>query len=213
MKIERRTMTTTVAAGLLAVRLAVGLTMAAHGYAKIFQGGRLTGTARWFESIGMRPGRVHAPLAALTEIGGGVLFACGLLTPLAAAAIIALMVVAAWTVHRKNGFFIVGNGWEYNFILAIVAVGVAVIGPGTFSLDDAIGLHALDDGWPGLLIAAGAGLGGGIGQVTMFFRPSPAAVCRPQAPAPAPGAASPEERTSPGQNQGAASQRSPRSHV
>jgi len=202
-------MTTTVAAGLLVVRLAVGLTMAAHGYAKVFRGGRLAGTARWFESIGMRPGRLHAPLAALTEIGGGVLFACGLLTPLAAAAIVALMLVAAWTVHRKNGFFIVGNGWEYNFILAVVAVGVAVTGAGTLSLDDATGLRTLDGGWPGLLIAVGAGLGGGIGQLAMFFRPpAPAPV-----PAPAPAATSAERRASRGQNQGAASRRSPRSHV
>ena len=177
-------MTTTVAAGLLVVRLAVGLTMAAHGYAKIFQGGRLAGTARWFDSIGMRPGRLHAPLAALTEIGGGVLFACGLLTPLAAGAILALMFVAAWTVHRQNGFFIVGNGWEYNFILAIVAVGVAITGAGTLSLDDAIGVHALGRGWPGLLIAVVAGLGGGISQVIVFFRP-PHPPIRPPAPAPA----------------------------
>lgn len=169
-------MTTTVDAGLLVIRLAVGLTMAAHGYAKVFRGGRLAGTARWFESIGMRPGRLHAPLAALTEIGGGLLFACGLLTPLAAAAIVALMLVAAWTVHRENGFFIVGNGWEYNFILAVVAVGIAITGGGALSLDAAIGphalgLHTLDRGWPGLLIVVGAGLGGGIGQLTMFFRP------------------------------------------
>jgi len=200
-------MTTTVASGLLLVRLAVGLTMAAHGYAKIFRGGRLAGTARWFESIGMRPGRLHAPLAALTEIGGGVLLACGLLTPLAAAAIVALMLVAAWTVHRENGFFIVGNGWEYNFILAIVAVGVAVTGAGTFSLDDAIGLHTLGSGWPGLLIALGAGLGGGIGQVAMFFHP------QAQAQAPAPAATPAEQRTPQDQAQGAASRRSPQSHV
>jgi putative oxidoreductase len=185
-------MTTTVDAGLLVIRLAVGLTMAAHGYAKVFRGGRLAGTARWFESIGMRPGRLQAPLAALTEIGGGLLFACGLLTPLAAAAIVALMLVAAWTVHRENGFFIVGNGWEYNFILAAVAVGVAITGGGALSLDAAIGRYALDRGWPGVLIAVGAGLGGGIGQLTMFFRP--------QAPSPDP-------------DPDPASRPSPRSHV
>lgn len=163
-------MTTTVDVGLLIARLAVGLTMAAHGYAKICRGGRLPGTARWFDSIGMRPGRLHAPLAALTEIGGGIALAAGLLTPLAAAAIVAVMLVAGWTVHRQNGFFIVGNGWEYNFILASVAVAVAVAGAGTLSLDAAIGLGALGRGWPGLLIALIAGLGGGIGQLLLFFR-------------------------------------------
>src|SRR3984957_3278062 len=168
-------MTTTVAAGLLVVRLAGGLALAAHRYATIFQGGRRAGTARWSESIGMRPGRLHAPLAALTEIAGGVLFACGLLTPLAAAAIVALMLVAAWTVHRGNGFFIVGNGWEYNFILAIVAIGVAVTGAGTLPLADAFALPCLHGGWPWLLVAAARGLGGGIGQLIMFFRPPPAA--------------------------------------
>ena len=187
-------MTATVAAGLLVVRLAVGLTITAHGYAKIFQGGRLAGTARWFESIGMRPGRLHAPLAALTEIAGGVLFACGLLTPLAAAAIVALMLVAAWTVHRRNGFFIVGSGWEYNFILAIVAVGVAVTGAGTLSLDDAFGLRGLEGGWPCLLIAAVGGLGGGIGQLIMFFRPPPATRPTPD-PAPAPADSRPSPRS------------------
>ena len=164
-------MTTTVDVGLLIVRLAVGLTMAAHGYAKIFRGGRLAGTARWFDSIGMRPGRLHAPLAALTELGGGIALAAGLLTPLAAAAIVAVMLVAAWTVHRGNGFFIVGDGWEYNVILAIVAAGVAVAGAGTLSLDALIGLGALGRGWPGLLIVAVAGLGGGLGQLALFFRP------------------------------------------
>ena len=165
-------MTTTVDVGLLIVRLAVGLTMAAHGYAKICRGGRLPGTARWFDSIGMRPGRLHAPLAALTEIGGGIALAAGLLTPLAAAAIVAVMLVAAWTVHRENGFFIVGNGWEYNFVLGSVAVGVAVAGPGALSLDHLIGLGALGRGWPGLLVVLIAGLGGGSGQLVLFFRPA-----------------------------------------
>ena len=165
-------MTTSADVGLLVVRLAVGLTLAAHGYAKVFRGGRLAGTARWFDSIGMKPGKLHAPLAALTEIGGGLLLACGLLTPLAVAAIVAVMLVAAWTVHRKNGFFIVGNGWEYNFILAIVATGIAVTGAGSLSLDAVIGLEPLGHGWPALLIAAGFGLGGGTGQLVAFFRPA-----------------------------------------
>ena len=70
--------------GLLVLRVGVGLTLAAHGYAKYFKGGRIAGTAGWFDSMGMRPGRFHAILAASTEIGAGLLFAAGLVTPLAA---------------------------------------------------------------------------------------------------------------------------------
>ena len=48
------------------------------------------------------------------------------------------MFVAAWTVHRKNGFFIVKEGWEYNLILAVAAVAIAGTGAGRFSLDYAL---------------------------------------------------------------------------
>lgn len=158
-------------AGLLILRVVTGLTMAAHGYAKFFQGGRLPGTARWFDSIGMRPGKIHALAAASTEVGSGVLFALGFLTPFAGAAFVSLMVVAAWTVHKANGFFIVKGGWEYNLILATVGVAVATTGAGHFSID-----HLLNDpeaffGWPGFLIALVGGLGAGIAHLAAFFRP------------------------------------------
>ena len=70
---------------MLILRVSFGLTLAAHGYAKVFQGGRLPGTARWFDSIGMRPGAVHARLAAGTEILAGLGLAAGLLTSFSAA--------------------------------------------------------------------------------------------------------------------------------
>ena len=48
-------------AGLLLLRVVLGLTVAAHGYNKFFGGGKLAGTARWFDSMGMRPnGTIHA---------------------------------------------------------------------------------------------------------------------------------------------------------
>src|SRR4051794_9075882 len=82
---------------LLGMRVVLGLTMAAHGYNKFFGGGRIPGTARWFDSMGMRPnGTIHAVMAATTELGCGLLLAFGFLTPLAAAGIVALMIVAAW---------------------------------------------------------------------------------------------------------------------
>ena len=157
--------------GLLILRLVLGLTMAAHGLNKFFGGGRIPGTARWFESIGMKPGTLHARIAALTETSAGLGLAAGLLTPISAAGFVALMLVAAWTVHRPNGFFIVKEGWEYNLVLALSAVAVATIGAGGFSLDWLIFKDNWMDGWAGLAISAGLGLAGGIGQLVIFYRP------------------------------------------
>ena len=105
--------------------MVLGLTMAAHGYNKFFGPGGLAGTAGWFDSMGMKPGMFHARVAATTEMAAGIGLAVGLLTPVPAAGFVALMFVAAWTVHRQNGFFIVKEGWEYNLILAVAAVAVA----------------------------------------------------------------------------------------
>src|SRR4051812_45038642 len=161
--------------GLLILRVVLGVTMAAHGYNKFFGGGRIKGTAGWFESIGMKPGTFHARVAASTEMAAGIGLALGLLTPVPAAGFVALMLVAAWTVHRHNGFFIVKEGWEYNLILATAAVAIAATGAGKYSLDyllfrgTSVGpyLH----GWCGLLIALVLGLAGGIGQLAIFYRP------------------------------------------
>ncbi len=156
--------------GLLLIRVVVGLTLAAHGYNKFFGGGRIPGTARWFDSMGMRPnGRVHAILAASTELGAGLLFAAGLLTPLAAAGFVGLMVVAVYTVHLSNGFFIVKSGWEYNLLLAVVPVGVAVIGPGRYSLDHAFGLTF--GPWPAFVLSAVLGVVAGVALLVACYRP------------------------------------------
>jgi putative oxidoreductase len=86
----------------LVLRLVVGGTMIAHGWNHAFGGGKLPGTARWFESIGIRPGRVHALAATVIELGAGALLVLGLLTPLAAAAVVAgvggavLLLTTSW---------------------------------------------------------------------------------------------------------------------
>ncbi len=158
--------------GLLILRLVLGLTLAAHGYNKFFGGGRIPGTARWFESIGMKPGKFHATVAASTEMAAGLGLAAGLLTPIPAAGFVSLMVVAAWTVHRANGFFIVKEGWEYNLVLALSAVTVATLGPGRLSLDYLVfGDKLWLPGWTGLLISVGLGLAGAVGQLLIFYRP------------------------------------------
>ena len=156
---------------LLILRIGLGLTMAAHGYGKFFTGGRIAGTAGWFDSMGMRPGRVHALLAASGEVAAGLFFAAGLLTSFAALGFVGLMAVAWYTVHRDSGFFIIKEGWEYVFVLGLVASMVAMIGPGEWSLDAALGIDDDLDGWVGLIISAGGGLLAAAGLLGAFYRP------------------------------------------
>src|SRR5437016_8575964 len=89
---------------LLIMRLGLGAVMLAHGINHIFGGGKIAGTGRWFASLGMQPGIVHAWVASLAEVGGGALLVLGLLTPLGAAAVVGTMLVAFITNHRGNGF-------------------------------------------------------------------------------------------------------------
>ncbi len=120
--------------GLLVVRVAVGATMIAHGYNHIYRGGKIKGTAGWFESLGMKPGILHAWLASLTELAGGAGLVVGLLTPLAAGALIGTLVVAFVTNHRKAGFFVFRRpteGWEYLMNLIAALLRDRVPRPGT----------------------------------------------------------------------------------
>ena len=63
------------------------------------------------------------------------------------------------------------GGWEYTFILAVAAIGIAMLGPGEWSLDNAIGTDRDLDGWAGLVLAAGGGIAAGIAQLAIFYRP------------------------------------------
>jgi putative oxidoreductase len=157
-------------AALLVVRLAFGVGLAAHAYNKVFRGGRLPGTARWFGSIGMRWPELQARAAAGSEATSGLLFAAGLLTPFAAAGMIGVMTVAFWAAHRHNGFFVIKEGWEFVAAIAVVAWAVATIGPGELSLDHAIGIDW--SGWTGALIAGLLGVGAGVLQLAVFYRPA-----------------------------------------
>jgi putative oxidoreductase len=160
---------------LLVLRVTLGIVMLAHGVNHIIGGGKIEGTAGWFESLGMRPGRLHAWFASLTEVGAGVLLIVGLLTPLAAAGAFGVMVVAWITNHRTNGFFIFrpGEGYEYVMTLTFLAVAVGLLGAGEWSLDETSDTLADLAGWSGLWIVLGAGLGGALLLLAVFWRPAP----------------------------------------
>jgi len=102
----------------------------------------------------MKPGALDARLAPTTEVAAGLGLAAGLLTSIPAAGFVALMLVAASTVHRANGFSIVKEGSEYN-VDPRPRLVIATLGGGGLSLDCTLFGHNWLDGWAGMLISAG----------------------------------------------------------
>ena len=124
--------------GLLLIRLTFGLLMAGHGAQKLFGlfGGKgLTATGQGFAALGYHPGKVFAAICVLSECLGGLGLALGLFTPLAAAALIGVMINAMATVTGSHGLWDTDGGVEYSVCIAIVALAVALIGPGRLALD------------------------------------------------------------------------------
>jgi putative oxidoreductase len=131
--------------GLLILRLLLGLLLAAHGSQKLFGwfgGYGLAGTAGWLGSIGFRPAKAMAVVVGLSELAAGLALALGLLTPLAAAAVIGTLAVAAWT-HSANGLWNTNGGYELPLLFIGGAAALAFTGPGAFSVDGLLGIDAV----------------------------------------------------------------------
>jgi putative oxidoreductase len=159
--------------GILVARLIIGLLMAAHGSQKAFAwfgGYGLTGVSGFFEGLGFRPGRPFAAAAAYGELVSGLLVALGFLGPVGPALMLSVMIVAAMSVHWKNGLFATSNGIEVPLLYATVATALALTGPGRISLDTLLGLNSL---WtPALSWAALAvGVLGAIGNLALRRAP------------------------------------------
>lgn len=163
--------------GALLLRTILAVVMFAHGYNHVFNGGKLPGVAGWFGSLGFRAPKLQAALASFTELGVAPLLLLGFLTPLGAAGVVGTMLVALVANHFKNGFFIFrkGEGYEYVLTLVVAALALAALGGGEWSVDDALDLHDDLEGWTGLAIALGAGAGGALAVLALFWRPPRAA--------------------------------------
>jgi putative oxidoreductase len=116
------------------LRTVVGGLFVGHGTQKLFGwfgGHGPEGTAGFFESLGLRPGRRHAMLAGAAEAGSGALLALGLLTPVAASGLVGVMTTAIQRVHARNGVWSTDGGYEYNLVLlaAVAAVTERESGP------------------------------------------------------------------------------------
>lgn len=154
---------------LLVLRVGTGLVLLAHGVNHA--AGRERTTA-WFGSIGFRSPELQWLASTATELGVGALFVVGFLTGPAAAGLVAVMAVAFWSVHRRNGLFIFrpGEGWEYVATLAMIGVALALAGPGEMSVDHNLGIDIGLDGVVGIALVGG-GLLLAAGQMMLFYRP------------------------------------------
>jgi len=125
-------------AGLLLIRLVVGVLLGGHGSQKLFGwlgGYGIDGTGQYFDGIGFRPGRKFAVLAGLAETFGGLLLLLGLMQPLAAILIISAMITAIGSVHLGHGWFAATNGPEVPHSVCHRRRAVALTGPGSCSGD------------------------------------------------------------------------------
>lgn len=156
-----------ISAGLLVVRIVVGLSIMAHGAQKLFGwfgGPGIAGVGMHFEALGFRPGRLFVAVASVSEIVSGLLIALGLLGPVGPALLLSVMIVAAVSAHWKNGFFAQSGGIELSVAYGTVAVALALIGYGKYSLDAVLGLEQLYT--PTVALAALAvGIIGGVGNL------------------------------------------------
>jgi putative oxidoreductase len=171
--------------GRLILRLVVGGYFVGHGTQKLFGwfgGYGPDGTGQFFESLGLRPGKRHAVAAGAAEAGGGALIVLGAATPLAAAAVIATMITAINRVHLKNGPWVSDQGYEYNLVLIAAVLALAETGPGSPSIDEAVGSELT--GPKAALLALLLGAAGAAGA--HMVAESAAAPEPEQAPAPGP---------------------------
>jgi putative oxidoreductase len=123
---------------ILIARVALGVTLLAHGWQKFFTN-TIDGTATFFESMDIPAATASAIFAATVELVGGILLVVGLFTPVVAVLVVIDMIGAWWFVHSDAGtIFVDGGGYE---LVLVIAAGVALVGAvagGRYSLDHLI---------------------------------------------------------------------------
>ncbi len=116
--------------GPLFLRLILGAIFIVHGYPKLFK--NFGGTAKFFESLGIKPGKLWALVVGLTEFVGGIFLIAGFLVQLVALAAVIDMAVAIWKVKWSHGF---KDGYEFELTLLVIALSLLVLGSGAYAID------------------------------------------------------------------------------
>ena len=126
------------------VRLVQGSLMAGHGAQKLFGsfgGHGLEGTSGFMEMLGLRPGRPWAFVAGLSEFGGGVLTAAGLLNPLGPLGVIGSMAMATTKAHWGKPIWVTEGGPELPVLNIAISTALMIREPDRYSLDRLLGIR------------------------------------------------------------------------
>lgn len=145
--------------GRLTARVVIGGLFVGHGTQKLFgwfDGPGMAGTEQMMGALQMRPTRLNALAAGVSETAGGALLIAGAATPLAATGLIGTMITAIRKVHLANGPWAAKGGWEYNAVLVAALAALVDAGPGDLSVDAALGHDEWGPGWALACLAAGA---------------------------------------------------------
>ena len=136
--LTKKIIETTTGVDALPLRVITGGIFFAHGAQKLFGwfgGYGLKGTANWMASIGLEPSVLLTVLAGSAEFFGGLLLILGLLVRPTALVLAVTMLVAIFSVHISNGFFISNNGYEFALALLVINIALFIRGAGSFSID------------------------------------------------------------------------------
>lgn len=127
----------------LILRIVIGLLFVGHGAQKLFGwfgGSGLDGTAEFYAGLDVAPPKLWAGVAGLAEFLGGLGLALGFLLPIAAAAIMGVMLMAIIKVHWQNGMWVSEGGMEYALLNAVLVAVIGLVAPGQYALDTVMGI-------------------------------------------------------------------------
>ena len=159
---------------LLLARVWIAIMIFAHGWRHVKSIRSGPGMANWFESLGLKPGPLHAQLVTVTELVIPVGLLLGFLTPLMYGGVCALMIVAFLTNHLKNGFFLTSakEGYEYVVSIAVLSITLGTLGPGQLVASTMPPTSSFPfDPKKALLVTAIVGIGGAALFLLAFWRP------------------------------------------
>lgn len=123
--------------GITALRVIIGVIFLVHGLQKMFMFG-VEGTAGFLGSLGIPLAGVFAVILIAVEVLGGLALILGAFTRIVSVLVAITMLVALFTVHLGNGFFVSDGGYEFVLLMMVGGITLVLTGAGALALDDVL---------------------------------------------------------------------------